>query len=86
MTNNNELSSIIEDKKLTISLLMESDDIEDFELDRLKQYMQLPELYQDLIYMEKVLHLTRRQIATVYKVSKSMVNKMANKIKMEFYL
>ena len=86
MTNNEELHSIIEDKQLTIYLLVNSEDIEDYQLERINEYLKLPPLYQDLIYMEKVLSLTHKQIADIYKVSKSMIEKMLKKIKMEFYI
>lgn len=84
-SNNNEiLKSIIEDNENAITTLLDSEDIDDDQYLRIKYYSKLPAVYQCIIYMRSQGY-TIKQIAYIYDVSCSMINKMIKKIKTEIY-
>lgn len=84
-SNNNEiLKNIIEDNEFAITTLLSSEDIDDEQYARIKYYSKLPAVYKCIIYMRSQ-NYTIKQIADVYNVSCSMINKMIKKIKTEIY-
>lgn len=84
-SNNNEiLKSIIEDNENAITVLLSSEDIDDDQYSRIQLYSRLPAVYKCIIYMRSQGY-TIKQIADIYDVSCSMINKMIKKIKTEIY-